>query len=481
MNYRLIIRMIGRILQIEAIFMIPALLIAMFSGESAAVSGIGMSMLLCLITGTSIGMIESKNSRFYAREGFVTVGLAWLVVSLAGALPFYISGAIPSFVDSFFETVSGFTTTGASILTDVEALPNGLLYWRSFTHWLGGMGVLVFALAITPRSGDSSHSMLYLKAESPGPKISKLVPKTRRSAGILYAIYVVLTVLQFVLLLFDGMPALDAITLAFGTAGTGGFAIRNTSVAAYSHYAQTVVTVFMILFGVNFSVYYMLLVRMFRRAARDEELRVYLLIVVCATLIIAANIYSELGSVYESIHQSAFQVASIITTTGFATVDFDKWPEVARYILLLLMVCGACAGSTGGGIKVSRVIMLFKKAKHSVYQMMHPDSVHVMHISGERVDDDVIRNVDTFMTVYIIIGALTVLFLSLDGFSFETNFSAMLACLNNIGPGLGVVGPAGNFSQYSDFNKILLSANMLIGRLEIFPFLALFTPAIWKK
>jgi len=237
----------------------------------------------------------------------------------------------------------------------------------------------------------------------------------------------------------------------------------------------------MILFGVNFSVYYMLLVRMFRRAARDEELRVYLLIVVCATLIIAANIYSELGSVYESIHQSAFQVASIITTTGFATVDFDKWPEVARYILLLLMVCGACAGSTGGGIKVSRVIMLFKKAKHSVYQMMHPDSVHVMHISGERVDDDVIRNVDTFMTVYIIIGALTVLFLSLDGFSFETNFSAMLACLNNIGPGLGVVGPAGNFSQYSDFNKILLSANMLIGRLEIFPFLALFTPAIWKK
>ena len=482
MNYRIITRIVGRILCVEAAFLIPALLISLLGGERAAAMGILVTIAACAVIGVLLALVKPTREGFYARDGFVTVGLAWIVVSLFGALPFFLSREIPNFMDALFETVSGFTTTGASILPNVEKLSNGLLYWRSFTHWLGGMGVLVFVLAIGPiTSGEGGNAMYLLRAESPGPQVSKLVPRMRSTAMILYAIYIVMTILQVALLLFGGMPLFDAVTIAFGTAGTGGFAIKATSMAGYSSYCQIVTGVFMVLFGINFSIYYLLLIRQFRRVLRSEELRAYLLIILAAVVIIALDILHTYQSFGRALHESFFQVASIITTTGFATADFNAWPELSRTVLILLMIVGACAGSTGGGIKVSRFLLLIKSAKRSLAQTLRPNSVRLIHMDGELVDDPTVSNVRSYLVLYCLIAGLSMLVLSLDNFSFDTNFSAVMACLNNVGPGLGAVGPASNYSAYSLLSKLVLTFNMLLGRLELYPIIILFSPSAWKK
>ena len=482
MNYGVIVKIIGRILCVEAAFMIPAMIISFACGETLpALCYLGTIAVMAVI-GLPCGRMRLRRRGFYAREGFITVGLAWIVVSLFGALPFWLSGEIPHFVDAFFETVSGFTTTGASILREVEPMSTGLLYWRSFTHWLGGMGVLVFVLAIGPITGNESGNALYLlQAESPGPQVSKLVPRLHHTAKILYGIYIVLTVIQAVLLLLGDMPVFDAVTTAFATAGTGGFAIRTSSMADYSAYCQTVTTIFMILFGVNFSAYYLILIRNFRRLFRNEEVRAYLLIIIGAILIIAFNIRHMFADFWQALHHSAFQVASIITTTGFATTDFNLWPELSRAMLVGLMIIGACAGSTGGGIKVSRLLIMFKAAKQSIYRTLRPNNVRLMHMDGELVEESTVTGVYGFLTLYFIISAVSVLLVSLDNFSFDTSFTAVMACINNVGPGLGAVGPAANYADFSILSKLILTFNMLLGRLELYPLIILFTPSVWKK
>ncbi|MBE6967795.1 MAG: TrkH family potassium uptake protein [Ruminococcaceae bacterium] len=482
MNYRIIFRVVGRILMAVAAFMLPAMIISFCYGEMLPGYAFLGTIVASGLCGFLLSKIKQKSRNFYAREGFVTVGLAWIVVSLFGALPFFFSGEIPNFVDALFETVSGFTTTGASILPNVEAMSHGLLYWRSFTHWLGGMGVLVFVLALGPvAGGELGDSLHLLRAESPGPQVSKLVPRMQRTAKILYGIYIVLTLIQVVLLLIGRMPVLDAVTTTFGTAGTGGFSIRANSLGAYSPYCQTVTTVFMILFGVNFSLYYLLLMREVRAVLRSEELRLYLITIFAATLIITLNILSAYGSFGEAFHHAIFQVASIITTTGFATADFNAWPELSRAILLLLMFMGACAGSTGGGLKVSRVLLAFKSARRSVHRTLRPNSVKLVHMDGELVEDSTVSEVQSYFLIYFFIMAFSVLIVSLDNFSFETSFSAVAACLNNVGPGLDVVGPTGNFASLSLLSKLVLIFDMLLGRLELYPILILFAPAVWKK
>ena len=401
-------------------------------------------------------------------------------------MPFTISGAIPSYVDAFFETVSGFTTTGASILTEIESLPKAILYWRSFTHWLGGMGVLVFILAIIPKSAGSGVSLHILRAESPGPVVGKLVPKMRSTARILYAIYIAMTLLELFFLLIGGMPLFDAVTVSFGTAGTGGFAITNNSIAAYdSYYLQGVITVFMLLFSVNFNIYYLLLSREFRAAYKDTELRVFLGIVCVSVLAIAVNIWHTGQALCETffgaLHHSAFQVATIVSTTGFATTDFNQWPAFSKMILLLLMFIGASAGSTGGGMKVSRVIILAKSILSEIKKLIHPNSIKLVRVSGKVVSPDVVHSVNGYFAVYIALIALSTLCLSIDNFNFETTFSAVVACFNNIGPGFDMVGAAGNYSAFSNFGKLVLCADMLLGRLEIFPILLLFSPSLWRR
>ena len=403
-------------------------------------------------------------------------------MSALGALPFFLSGAIPHFIDAFFETISGFTTTGASILTDVEAMPMGLLYWRSFTHWLGGMGVLVFLLAVVPM-GKGKNSLLYvMRAESPGPQVDKLVPKLQNSAKILYAIYIALTLIQTILLLIGGMPFFDSITTAFGTAGTGGFGIKGDSLAGYSHYLQGVCTVFMALFGINFSVFYLLLLRQFSRVLHNQELWTYLGVMIGSAGLIAWNILPQFGgNVWEALHHAAFQVSSIMTTTGFATVDFNQWPTLSKTLLVVLMVLGACAGSTGGGIKVARAVVLTKAGHRNIKRMLRPRSVAQVHIDGQLASEDMIQNAYSYLSAYCAIILLSMLLIAIDGFSLETNITAVLACLNNIGPGLDMVGPTGNFSHFSGFSKLVLSFDMLVGRLEIFPMLLLFVPSAWRK
>ena len=482
MNYRMIFNIIGKIVCVEAVFMLPALLISLFHGESGAVLGIAAAIVLALALGLPFALRKPAKKTLYAREGFITVGLTWIAVSAVGALPFLISGAIPSYIDCLFETVSGFTTTGASILSDVEALPTGLLYWRSFTHWLGGMGVLVFVLALSPLTAkDSGESMHLLRAESPGIRITKLVPRMRRSATILYTIYVALTLIQVILLLLGGMPLFDSVTLTFGTAGTGGFGIRGDSVASYSPYCQWVIGIFMIVFGVNFNVYYLLLIRRFRKAFKNEELNVYLAIVLVSTAAIAINTAGRFAGAEETVRAAFFQVASIISTTGYSTVDFNQWPQISKMILLGLMFIGGCAGSTGGGAKVVRILLMFKSAKSSIYRVLHPNSVKLLHMDGEVIDDDTVSSVNAYMMLYFIIIAVTTLLVSIDGQSMETTFSAVVACVNNIGPGFDAVGPASSFGALSGFSKLVLTVAMLIGRLEIYPILILMAPGIWKK
>ncbi len=481
MNRQAIIFFLSHILRLEAVFLLPSLAIALFCGEWDAAQALVLTIVLTV--GLSLlGLIFKGRDRTVGhREGFVIVSVSWVLMSLAGALPFTLSGYIPSFLDAFFETVSGFTTTGASILSNVEALPMSLLYWRSFTHWLGGMGILVFALAVVPLSKGSGDSLHVLRAESPGPSVGKLAPTMRRSARLLYAIYIVMTLIEIVLLLLGGMPPFDAVVNSFATAGTGGFAIKNASIAAYeSYYLQSVIAVFMVLFGINFNIYYLVLMGKLSQALRSEELRVYLGIVAVSTVTIALNIYTMYGSVRDAFHHSFFQVASIITTTGFATVDFDLWPELSRLILLILMVAGACAGSTGGGIKTARVVLLWKSLRSSIQRLLHPRSVKVIQMDGKPVDPAVIEGTHTFMVVYGLVAIVSMLLVALDNVDFETTFSAVMACLNNIGPGLSLVGPTCNYSHFSPLSKLVLTANMLLGRLEIFPMLLLFAPSVWR-
>ena len=481
MNYKIILNIIGRIMWVEAAFMLPALLISAVKGEQSSAVGFGVAILLLAAVGFLFSRKSPPSRRFYAREGFVTVGLAWIVVSLFGALPFFISGAIPSFVDCVFETVSGFTTTGASILSEIESLPMGILYWRSFTHWLGGMGVLVFVLAIVPLSKETGYSMHLFRAESPGVTVDKLVPRVHRSAMILYKIYIALTLLEMVSLLICRMPLFDSITTTFGTAGTGGFSIKNDSIASYNNDAQTVITIFMILFGINFNVFFLLILKEFKRALKREELWFYLGVIIAAITLITINTASMFDSLPEALHHVAFQVASIISTTGFSTVDFDKWPEFSRAVLLLLMFFGSCAGSTGGGIKAVRAVVLFKSARRAIYKILRPNSVKLIHMDGELVEDNTANSVQSYLVIYVFIVIAVTLLVSIDGFSFETNFSAAMACFNNIGPGLGAIGPSLNYADFSIFSKLVLSLSMLMGRLELFPILILFTASVWKK
>ena len=481
MNYKMMGRFIAQILSIEGIFMIPALLISFFSSESIAVHGFVCTLLLiAAVTILLFLLCRNAPSAFYAKEGLVCVGISWIVMSLVGCLPFYISREIPRFIDAFFEIVSGFTTTGSSILSNVEALSKGLLYWRSFSHWLGGMGVLVFLLAFTGEQGKG-FTMHLLRAESPGPSVGKLVPKMRKTASILYLIYIALTVINVIFLLIGNMPLFDAVCTAFGTAGTGGFGIKNDSIASYSPYLQNVTTVFMALFGINFSCYYLLLLGQVRSVFKDEELRLYLGIIFGSILLIVLNLRGFYGTLGETIRHTAFTVSSIMTTTGFATTDFDLWPAFSKAIIMLLMIVGACAGSTGGGLKVARLLLLMKSLKRNIGQVLKPRKVQVVRNNGAVVDEKILDNANAYLAAYVVILFLSFLIVSLDNFSVGTNFTAVLACFNNIGPGLEAVGPTCNFSGYSDLSKLVLCFDMLAGRLEIFPMLVLFSSSTWRR
>ncbi len=482
MNYKMMGRFIGQIIIIEALFMLPAIGISLYCKEFTAVKSFLLTLLLMALFGGGLLLICRRAKRIFgAREGLVCVGLGWVALSLLGCLPFWFSREIPSFVDAVFETVSGFTTTGASILPNVEAMSKGLLYWRSFSHWLGGMGVLVFLLAIAPGSGESGFTMHLLRAESPGPDVGKLVPKMRQTAMILYIIYIALTIIDILFLVAGDMPLFEAVCTAFGTAGTGGFGIKNDSMASYSPYLQNVTAVFMLLFGVNFSCFYLLLLKQFKNVFRDGELRLYLGLFAVATGLILWNVYSLYGSLGETLRHAAFQVSSIMTTTGFATTDFDLWPSFSKGILLLLMIVGACAGSTGGGFKCARVLLLFKSLRRNIRQALNPRKVQVVRVNGKPVSEKILENTNAYLAAYVVIAAASMLVISLDGFTVGTNMSAVLSCFNNIGPGLELVGPTRNFADYSILSKLVLIFDMLAGRLEIFPVLALFSRSTWTR
>ncbi len=483
MNLKMIGRFIAQICLIEAIFMLPAAIISAADGDRGALVGFAITVALLLAAmGVLFGVCRGAKSAFYAKEGFVCVSLGWIVLSFMGALPFVISGEIPSMVDALFEMVSGFTTTGASILADVEAVPRGLLYWRSFSHWLGGMGVLVFLLALAP-PGDSASgfTMHLLRAESPGPDVGKISPKMKKTARTLYVIYVAMTMLDFIFLVCGNMPIFDAVCTAFGTAGTGGFGIKADSMASYSPYIQNVTTVFMFLFGINFSCYYLLLLGRLKNVFRDEELRTYVGIVFGAIVMIAIDLRGVYDTLGETVRHAAFQVSSIITTSGFATTDFNLWPTFSKTVLLCLMVVGACAGSTGGGFKVSRAILLFKSLGRNIKQIVNPKKMAVVRNNGNPIDERVVANANAYLAAYVIIVLLSFLLISIDGFSIESNLSAVLSCFNNIGPGLDAVGPMASYAGYGTLSKLVLTLDMLAGRLEIFPMIVLFSVNTWKR
>ncbi len=479
MNHAMVCYLVGWMLSVEGGILLLPMLTAVIYQEPIAFAYLAMSAL-CLVFSCLFTRCKPKNTRFYAREGFVTVSLCWIVLALTGALPFWLSGEIPSYVDALFESISGFTTTGATILGDVEALSHASLLWRSLTHWVGGMGVLVFMLAVLPLAGG--QTIYLMRAESPGPSVNKLSPHLRDTAFILYAIYLGMTVLEIVLLLLGGMPLFDAVNTALATAGTGGFGIWNNSMAHYSgYYLQAVVTLFMILFGVNFNIYFLILTRRWKQALRIEELRVYLGVIAASALLIACNVRHLFGGFFDSLHHALFQVASIITTTGFATVDFNQWPAFSKCILVLLMFIGACAGSTGGGIKCSRVLLMCKSIKKEMQFLIHPRSVRVNKMDGRRVQHEVMRSVNVFLIAYLIIFILSTLALCLSSQDLVTNFTAVAATLNNVGPGLELVGPSSNFGFFDPLSKIVLMFNMLAGRLELFPMLLLFAPDTWRR
>ena len=479
MNYKMVIHTIGQVGLLEAGLLVLPLLVSLYYGEACTLSYVQTIAVAALVGSVMTFAVRPKNHNVVAKEGFSIVSIGWLILSAIGALPFFFSGDIPSYVDAFFETVSGFTTTGASILTDVEAMQRGNLFWRSFTHWVGGMGVLVLVTIIADKLPN--RSMNILKAEMPGPIVGKLVPKTKDTSRILYLIYLGITVLVAVLLIAGGMPFYDSVVHAFGTAGTGGFGIKGDSIAGYSPYLQWVITFGMLAFGVNFNIYFLLLLRRFGEALRSTELWTYLGIVAASVLAITANISSMYASLGESLRHAAFQVSSIVTTTGYATTDFDLWPEFSKAILLMLMFMGACAGSTGGGLKVSRVVILGQMIRSEIRRMVHPRAVSVVRYEGKAVDKETQTGTATYFALYCLCMVVTFLLISLEPFSMETNLSATVACFNNIGPGFDVVGPTGSFAQYSDFSKIVLSFAMLLGRLEIFPLLLTFIPSAWHR
>ena len=475
----MILNTVGLMLKVEAVLLLLPAIAALIYGESCLWS-ILISAAISLAAGFALTLLSRpKTQVIYAREGFITVALAWVAVSAVGALPFWISREIPSYIDAFFETVSGFTTTGASILENVEVMSRGLLFWRSFTHWVGGMGVLVFVMALVPSVTD--RSIHIMRAEMPGPVVGKLMPRARDTASILYKIYVGMTLLQIILLWIGGMPLFESIVHAFGTAGTGGFGVKADSIAGYSPYLQWVITVFMLLFGINFNLYYLLLIRRFRAAAQSSECWYYLGIVGVCIALITANIMPLYNNFREALRLSAFQVASIVTTTGYATADFNLWPQFSKAILLLMMIMGACAGSTGGGLKVSRTVMLFKMVGKEIRHLLHPRSVNSVRFEGKHVDGATLKSVSSYFAIYIICILAICLILSLEPFDLETNLSATLACFNNIGPGLAAVGPASNYAAYSPLSKLVLSLAMLLGRLEIYPLLLTLIPTTWIR
>lgn len=475
----MIVYIIAKMLGVEgAVLLIPAF-VAFLYGESDAIQFLIVSAVLGAIF-FIFGRKRPENKVIYAKEGLVIVGLAWILWSLFGALPFVLTGSIPSYVDAFFETVSGFTTTGSTILTDIEALPKGVAFWRSLTHLIGGMGVLVFVMMLT--SLDDEHSMHLMRAEVPGPEADKLVPKARATARILYLMYFVLTAAEVVFLMFGGMSFYDALLHSFSTAGTGGFSNRNASVAYYdSAYIDGVITVFMILFGVNFNLYFLIRLKNWKDALKNEELHAYLGIIAGAVAIVTVNILGIYGNIVHAFRYASFQVASVITTTGFCTADFNLWPELSKVVLLGIMVIGACAGSTGGGIKVSRFLILVKSIKQEVRRMLHPKAVTIVKINGKRVGNDTIRSVYIYFISYILVMMVSILLVSINNFDFATTFSSVLTTLNNVGPGISMVGPVENFHMFSPLSKLVFCMDMLLGRLEIFPYLLLMSPELWRR
>lgn len=479
MNKTLVLRYLCKTTLVGSlVFLLPAL-VSLLYGEfdtvlTFVIVGAGLAAL-----SLPMMFIKPKKSEMYNKEGLVIVAMLWMVFSIAGAMPFFVSGEIPHFVDALFESISGFTTTGSTILTDIEALSHGMLFWRSFTHWIGGMGILVFVLAVLPSSKDSMYLM---RAECPGPQVGKLVPKGKNTAVYMYSIYGVLTLITIILLCAGGMPLFDSVCHAMGTAGTGGFGIKNAGIAYYnSAYIDWVITIMMILFGVNFNIYYLMLIRRFKDVGKNLELRVYIIILAVSTLLIGANIFPIYKSVGESARYAAFQVASIMTTTGFATADFNLWPTFSQAILIAIMFIGACAGSTGGGFKVQRLIIVCKNTGKFFKKLIHPKSVNLITSEDKAMDTDTVHGVHTYLGIYIIIIIMSVLLVSLDNKDFATTFTAVTACFNNIGPGINGVGPMENFAFFSDFSKIILSLNMLLGRLECLPLLIMLVPSVWKK
>ncbi len=478
MNIGIVFYFLGWVLGIEGILMILPCVVALIYQEPSGFYFLGVA-LFCGISGWLLAHKKLKSTVFYAKEGFVAVSLSWIVLSFFGALPFFLSGEIPLLEDALFEVISGFTTTGASVLSDVEALSRCMLMWRSFTHWIGGMGVLVFILAVLPLAGG--YNIHIMRAESPGPSVGKLVPRVRTTAKILYLIYLFITVVQIILLLFTGMPLFDSMAMSFGTAGTGGFGIVNSSCGDYTALQQWIFTIFMILFGVNFNVYYLFLIRKPKDALRCEEMRGYLGIILVSTLLITWNIRGMFPNILTALRHAAFQVGSIITTTGYSTTDFDLWPGFSKTILVSLMFIGACAGSTGGGIKVSRIAIAVKTVNKELSSLIHPRNVKVLKYEGKPIEHTVLRSINTYLVAYILIFVVSLLLISLDNFDLTTNFTAIAATLNNIGPGLEKVGPTCNFGIFSPFNKYILMFDMLAGRLELFPMLLLFSPRTWMR
>ena len=480
MNYKMVFYTIGRILQIEAVLMVLPLMVAIIYGEVPSVFAFTVTLILEFLIGTlATSFMKIKNRIIYSKEGFAIVALAWVIMSAAGAAPFVISGEIPSYVDAFFETVSGFTTTGASILENVEALSKSMLFWRSFTHWIGGMGVIVFVMALIPNI--SERSIHIMRAEMPGPVVDKIVPKIKNTAKILYLIYIALTLSQTFFLLLGGLDLFESIVYSFATAGTGGFGLKGDSFAGYSPYVQWVITAFMLIFGVNFNLYYLVLIRRAKAAVRSTELWCYLGIVTVAAFLIALNINPSFGSVSDTIRHSFFQVASIITTTGFSTADFNLWPTFSKTVIILLMFVGGCAGSTAGGLKVSRVMIIIKTVMREFRNLVHPRSVSAVRHEGKAVEDRTAYGVCVYFAIYMLCFMAVFLLLSFDKFDIETNFTATVTTINNIGPVLGSLGPMSSLADFSAFSKIVLSFSMLLGRLELYPLLLALTPGIWRK
>ncbi len=478
MNLKMTTYILGRMLGVEALVLLIPAFVAGIYGESLV--PFFMTSAVLLVVFLLLGIRKPQDTTIYGKDGFIIIALAWILWSVFGALPFYISGEIPSYIDALFETVSGFTTTGSTILTDIASMGKGMNFWRCFTHWIGGMGVLIFVMVIV--SLEEKNSMHLMRAEVPGPETDKLVPHARESSRILYGMYLGLTIVQVILLLLGGMNLYDSIIHSFSTAGTGGFNNRNNSVAFYdSAYIDGVITTFMILFGINFNMYYFLLLKKVKAVFKNEEVRAYLGIIAVATAVITVNILKTYGNIFTAFRYAVFQVASVITTTGFATADFNLWPELSKMILLTIMIVGACAGSTGGGMKVSRILILFKSIKQELKRLVHPKSVNIVKVNGKKVSEETLHAVYIYFISYIVIFVGSVILISINNFDFATSLTSVLTTINNVGPGIAAVGPVENFSAFSDFSKVVFCFDMLVGRLEIMPFLVLFSPDLWRR